>query len=73
MSVSINIHPDNSRRWDLVRADVFGKDEGDCVNLYFDHNWIHIHYGDTASQYEFVSRLKEVIAALPNPCPTCGK
>jgi hypothetical protein len=71
--LSVNMHPANGHKWNNIDVKVFGSDGGDCLNLYLDRYQIYIHYGDSGNRFEFLSRLKEVIAALENHCPTCGK
>ena len=73
MSFSMHIHPRDHQKIEGISAKVHGSGSGNCVNLHIDGNTFHLHYGDPVNRYEFVSKLKEVIAALPNECPACGK
>jgi hypothetical protein len=73
MSISMSIHPNDSSKVDSMSAEVYGPGDGDCINICIENTVIHIHYGASVNQHGFISKFKEMIAALPNPCPTCGK
>ena len=72
MSLSMNIHPDGGK-WETVRAEVWGDKNGNAVMLFLGSHNIALHYGDSENENEFVSKLKETVAALPNKCKSCGQ
>ncbi len=75
MPFSININPRDYLKVEEIKAKVYEEGKGNCVILNIGDNTIILHYGKPENRYEFVLRLKRVIAELPNEtsvCPTCG-
>lgn len=65
MLVSMNIHPDDGRKWKKpINVRIQGDEEGNCVILDLDGCHIAIHYGASECQYEFVQQLKEAVNQL---------
>ncbi len=85
MPFSINVLPKDSSKVEEIKARIYGEGKGNCIILNIGDDIIILHYGKSENRYEFVSKLKEVIAELPNGpnwrtyhiepiiCPTCGK